>query len=110
MGVKETVLRATLPFVVDMVVDVITDMITPEGVTEFRNKVLSMIEELVQKTETDLDDKVLRYFADEMFSEENYESFGKKWVGMAKEYVTHSETKYDDWVLPILEAVEAAFD
>jgi len=109
MSVKTTVVKAILPVVVDMLVDVVKDMVTPEGVVEFRGEVIKLIEDLVGKTETELDDNILRYFVESAFTLDNYQEVGSRVLVTAKEYVRNSETKYDDWVIPILDSLLEAF-
>jgi len=106
---EEEEMNFLLKSAVPMLVDIVADMITPEGVTEFRKEVITMLEKAATSSDLALDDKALEVFISTIMTEENCEQFGAGMVNIMKEYVRNSETKYDDWVIPILDSLLEAF-
>ena len=51
-------IKATVP----LIVDIISDMITPEGVTEFREDIIKILENAAIHSDLALDDKLLEVF------------------------------------------------
>jgi len=106
---EEEEMNFLLKSAVPMLVDIVADMITPEGVTEFRKEVITMLEKAAISSDLALDDKTLEVFISTIMTEENFEQFGAGMVNIMKDYVRNSETKYDDWVIPILDSLLEAF-
>lgn len=104
---KETVIKYALQILLPFLIDLIKDMIKPEGVIEFRDKVLEWLYKLVEKTETELDDKALELAVKTAFTLANIKTYGVQFVDWAIMYVVHSETKYDDtYLLPVLQKLK----
>lgn len=95
------------PYLIEMVKDVILDACSPEGVIEFRDKILDKAVEFVEKTDTHLDDMALSLFTESVLTPENFEKWGKYILDEARQFILHTETKWDDYCLPLIDTLES---
>jgi hypothetical protein len=97
------VVSAAVGVLAPILIDVIKDAIKPEGVLSARDELIQIGNELVEKTEWELDDKLYDVVVERAFSLDNISEKGRKILLLGRKYVAHSKTKYDDYLIPVFD-------
>lgn len=106
MSTQAALISMAAPYLVGLVADIIADAVNPEGVVEFRDKILDHVSEFVKKTETPFDDNVAKTATENILTVDNFAKWGRQILEWAKQYVTHTKTPWDDFCIPLIDILD----
>ena len=104
---KEKMMNIILRMAAPYIIGIVLDMLTPEGVTDFVEKLHDLLRDLADKTENEYDDTIIEMLIEKALQPEFYAEFGHKICEMIKVYITNSSTKWDDvFILPVINGLD----